>query len=134
MERLVTENNVEHGLIDTRANAIPDHGYKNLPEPKRKDMLEKKKKDLKLVRAQYHNLKNQENGKYEGWYIGFAGEPLRWFRFLHGHEYIVPRGCVDEINDLGQPIRSGLLNSQGIPLAKDGQKDRTHLMTIVEVL
>lgn len=130
MERLTTPNNVEHGLVLTLANAVQDHGYKNLPDAKRTKMLAKKKHDLELVRVRYHNLKNQENGRYEGWYIGHPGEPMRKFVLLHEHSYVIPRGCAEEINALGQPVRSGLVGTNGIPLEVDGKKDRTHLVSI----
>lgn len=127
MEKYV-DNDIEHGLLEEVGNAIKDDGFKNLSEKHRKEMLEKKKNDLELVDVVYQNLTNPENGKWEGWYGDYAGVPLRSFRFLHGKRYKIPRGLAKKINDMGAPVRSGLLDSSGRFLEKDGEKIRAHQM------
>ncbi len=121
--------NIEHGLIETIANSILDHGYANLSEANKKDVLAQKKKDLELVDVIYQNLDNSETGKFEGAYGTYSGEPIRFYRFIAGQRYSIPRGFARQINEeLGCPVRSGLLDSNGKELAKDGQTKRTHQM------
>ena len=131
MEKQTTPQGIEHGLIETIANSIPDHGYKNLEDKNRKEMLERKKRDMEVVKRTYQNMKNQEAGKWEGWYGDHPGEPLRCFRFLHGETYLVPRGLSRKINALGAPVRSGLVGTDGRSLDMDGQIDRTHQLVAV---
>lgn len=126
MKKFVTEKGVEHGLIETIANSVPDHGYKNLNEKNRKEMLERKKTDLEYVDVEYYNLKNQENGKFESPYGDHPGAPIQFYRLLHGHRYSIPRGLARKINALGAPKRSGLIDVGGRELLMDGKKERTH--------
>ena len=126
MEKFKTKQGVEHGMIEQIANSVTDHGYKNLSEKNRKEMLERRKRDLEPVKVRYQNLKDQENGKWEGWYGDHPGEPLKAFRFIHGQRYTVPRGLARKVNAMGAPIRSGLLDARGNELEKDGEMIRTH--------
>ena len=126
MEKHVTREGVEHGLVETIANSVPDHGYKNLSEKHRKEMLDKKKNDLELVEIVYHHLKNQDTGKFEGWYADHPGTPMYYFRLLYGLKYKIPKGMAKKINNLGAPQRSGLVDSRGNELLRDGVKERTH--------
>ncbi len=131
MEKQTTKLGIEHGLIETIANSVPDHGYKNLNDTNRKEMLSRRKRDLEMVKRTYQNLKNQETGKFEGWYADHPGEVMRSYRFLHGHTYTMPRGYARKVNAMGAPLRSGLLDSNGNSLEVDGQIDHTHQLVAV---
>ena len=126
MKKLRTKNGQEHGLMDSCSNAVLDHGYKNLSEKNRKEMLEKKRRDLELVPCKYQNLKNQENGKWENWYGDHPGEPLRQFKLLHGFSYVLPRGLAIKINESKVPLQSGLTDIDGNMLNVEGKFDQTH--------
>ena len=126
MKKLRTKNGQEHGLIDSIANAVQDHGYKNLSELNRKEMLSRRKNDLELIPVTYQNLKNQENGKWESPYADHPGEPIRLFRFFHGNSYVIPRGLAKKINALKVPVQSGITDLNGNELNVEGKFDQTH--------
>lgn len=118
-----------HGFIDSVSNAVADHGFKNMSEPNRRDMLAKKRRALEPVNYTYYHLKNPKNGKIEFWYgADWPGEPQRKFKLLNGHTYRLPRGAKDKLDELGAPQRSGLIGTDGHPLAVDGPKQSTHLL------
>jgi hypothetical protein len=126
MEKKRTEKGIEHGLMEEIANSVPDTGYKNLSEKNRKEMIERRKKDLELISGTYQNLKNQETGKWEGWYAEYPGVSMKNFRLLHGHTYTIPRGLAKKINNMKVPKRSGLTDGQGNILNIEGQFEQTH--------
>lgn len=127
--KLRTAQGQEHGCIETLANGVPDHGFKGMSEPNRKEMLALKAKALRPVPYTYYHLKNQTNGKWEGWYgVDWPGEPMRCFRLLHGQTYMLPAGLKWKIDEMGSPKRSGLVGPDGVPLAIDGEKEKTHML------
>lgn len=132
MEKYVTENNIEHGLVEEFSNAVQDHGYKHLSEKNRKELFEKKKKDLELVKVKYQHLQNQKDGKFEGPYCDYAGESIKLFRLLSNNVYVMPRGLARKINELGMPRRSEILDGSGMPTTKDGEVEKIHLVSKVE--
>lgn len=128
MKKLITANGIEHGLLEEISNAVPNTDFKDMTEKNRKEMLERKKKDLELVEVKYQNVRNTVNGKWEGGYCDYAGEPLRVFRFLHNHVYKIPRGLARKISEMGAPKRSGLVDSSGMELTVDGEYEKSHQM------
>lgn len=132
-ERFKTDQGLEHGFIDKLANSVEDHGFKHMSEPNRKHMIAEKARCLKPVKFQYLHMRNQENGKWEGYYgADWPGEPLRGYRLLHGHEYVLPQGLKDKVDEMGSPKRSGLIDTNGQELMQDGKKEKTHMLVRVD--
>lgn len=129
MQKFITANGIEHGLVNTLINQVPRaKRFKNM-DAKQKEEAEKKIKDDSIVvEVRYLNHKNQENGSlFKDYYAG-AGEPYYIFNFLHDHVYKVPRGLVAQVNDPNHlvPKREGSLDPNGQPREKDGPKKRIH--------
>ena len=126
--KMVT-NNIEHGLLGTLVNQVPKAKRFQNVDAKKKEELEKKvKHDSTLEKVRYLNFKNQETGQlYKDWSAG-AGEPIYLMNFLHDQVYTIPRGLIDQVNDLTRlpPKREGSLDANGQPLTKDGGKKRVH--------
>ena len=130
MEALRTESGIEHGCIESIANSVTAHEFKNIKDAKKREQLNKDHKHaMELVEAEYINLSNQENGRFEQWYGGsWPGEPQRKFVCLSGHKYVIPRGLMDQVNnEMGEIQRSGLIGTDGRELIADGAKKiQTH--------
>lgn len=131
MKMFTTENGIEHGLVETLGNHVKGTDFAKYPEKRRKELQANMKKDMRLVEVMYQNLKNQDNGKWEGSYCDYEGQPMYIFRFLHNHSYTLPAGLARKINALGVPIRAGLVNAQGETLKNDSAKVRTHLLVSI---
>lgn len=128
MEKFVTANGQEHGLLEEVANQITKEAYAKFPEKTRKELEARDKRNAELVKVTYMHRTDEVNGKWEGWDKARPGEPLRMFRFFSGHSYIVPRGLKESINKLGTTPLSGILDKNGVPTPKDGSLKRYHLM------
>lgn len=126
MKKQTTALGQEHGLLETIANSVLDTGYKNLSEKNRKEMIERRKKDLELTEVRYQNLKNQDNGKWEGWYAEYPGEPMYNFRMLHDNKYLIPRGLARKINAMKVPQQSGIVSVDGSHYQSQNKFDQTH--------
>ena len=113
----VTTNGLEHGLINTIGNSVPDDGFKRFAEKDRPSMEKKKKEDEKIVKAQYLH-KDGKNERLERPYANWAGQPITMWRFLHGETYDVPKGLVEDVNHPSKRTkkRSGLLDAKGVAL------------------
>lgn len=134
MDTRITARGERHGLLETVANSNKTNTYEKLPPTLSKEMKAKMKDDLEIIDVQYMNMEDQDNGKWEGWYSDHPVEPMRWFRFLHGESYKVPRGLVKKINAMGAPVRSGLMGTDGKPLNVDGKVKKTHQLIPVGTL
>ena len=122
----VAASGLEHGLINTIGNSVPDTGFKRFAE-KDRPMMEKKKKDAeKVVKARYLNSRGTSE-RLERPYMEFEGQPITMWRFLHNHVYEVPKGLVDDVN--AQPElakRSELVDMNGNPTKIDGKGEKLH--------
>lgn len=123
----ITKSGLEHGLMNTIGNSVPDDGFKRFAEKDRPKMEKQKKEDERLVEAQYLN-KDGKDERLERPYMKWAGQPITIWRFLHGETYTVPKGLVDDVNDPNKrpKKRSGLLNDKGDPLLVDIDGDPQH--------
>ena len=77
----VTTNGLEHGLINTIGNSVPDDGFKRFAEKDRPSMEKKKKEDEKIVKAQYLH-KDGKNERLERPYANWAGSGTSSHCFL----------------------------------------------------
>jgi hypothetical protein len=121
------DNGLEHGLINTVGNSVPDDGFKRFAEKDREEMKKKKKEDERMVQAQYLN-KDGANERLERPYANWAGQPITMWRFIHGHTYTVPKGLIDDVNSPHKRTkkRSGLMDKAGKPLDMDEWAEPHH--------
>lgn len=128
----VTPNGLEHGLINTIGNSVPDDGMKRFSEKDRPNMEKQKKEEERIVKARYLNSRGAHE-TLEKPYMHWAGQPITMWRFLHDHVYDVPKGLVDEVNkNPGLPKRSEVLDASGKPTMKDSAPERLHQFVGVE--
>lgn len=123
----VTANGLEHGLINTVGNSVPDNGLKRFSEKDRPAMEKKRKEDERIVKAQYFN-KDGAGERLERPYMMWEGQPITTWRFLHGEIYDVPKGLVDDVNSPHKRTkkRSGLIGANGQPLETDEFDESQH--------
>lgn len=123
----VTANGLQHGLINSVGNSVPDNGFKRFAEKDRPKMEKNKKEDERIVKAQYLN-KDGANERLERAYMKYEGQPITTWRFLHGEIYDVPKGLVDDVNDPNKRTRkrSGLIGKDGKPLETDQYDELQH--------
>lgn len=125
MQKLITTTGEEHGLINEYPNSVPDDGFKGM-SPENKSKCEKEKKeDNKLVDARYIN-KRSSTERLNKYYCRWAGDRLQQWRFIPEQVYKVPYGLVKEINNSITIQRSEVLDSRGLPTAKDSEGEREH--------
>lgn len=122
-----TESGLQHGLINSLPNSVPDDGFKKFAEKDRPKFEKQRKKDEEIVKVQYLN-KDGKNERLERPYCKWAGQPITMWRFLHGHHYEVPRGLVEDVNDPNKRTRkrSGLVDAKGKVLESDEYDDPIH--------
>jgi len=129
---MVTANGIEHGLINTLANSVPFDDFKHAKPEDKEKFRKQQKEDNRLIKAKYIKYKDQEDA-FERPYCKYAGDPIKLYKFLHGEVYDVPKGLVDEVNDISKlaPKRSGLNSEDGKELAKDMRGERVHEFFII---
>jgi hypothetical protein len=110
---MTTARGEQHGLIKTLPNSVrEDEGLKNM-SPENKAKCEKMRKDdNRMIKGRYIN----RTGKHERLtrpYMRHAGDPIRYYHLIPDHEYELPKGFVDEINQHRMPVRSGKCDANG---------------------
>ncbi len=127
---MCTASGEQHGLINTLTNAVPFTDFKHM-EPNIKAKCEKQKKeDSRIVKAKLISKRGRQE-RLEKPYCKWAGDPIQVYRLIPGHVYDLPKGFVDEVNDIKVMKRSGLvsvdgkeINSGGAPLAADQEDEK----------
>jgi hypothetical protein len=126
MQKLKTETGIEHGLIRTVANAVKEEdGFKNMKPELKAQCLKQKKEDSRIVKVIYQN-RVESNGVLDTTYCEYAGDPIQFYKFLDGREYEIPLGLVKKINSISIPVRSEILDKNGVPTVRDGQSRKEH--------
>jgi hypothetical protein len=125
--RIHAKTGLQHGLINTVGNSVPDSGGKRFAEKDRAAMEKKKKEDEKIVTARYLNKAGGVE-RLERPYCMWDGQPITMWRFFHGEIYDVPKGLIDDVNSPHKrpKKRSGLLDNKGNPLLVDTNDDPEH--------
>jgi hypothetical protein len=120
----VLANGLEHGLINTVGNSVPFNGFKRFAEKDRAKLEKDMKEDEKLVEAQYLH-KDGKNERLERPYMKYEGQPITYWRFIHGHIYKVPKGLINDVNDPAKRTRkrSGLVDAKNNVLEFDEYDD-----------
>lgn len=122
MKQYTTPEGKKHGLISTLPNSSKTI---NVDAKIKEEYERKRKEDGKIKKAQYLH-KNGSGNYLVKPYCRYAGEPLQMYLFLHGHEYEVPFGLIEEVNNVKEVERSEILDRDGIPTIKDRTPDKTH--------
>lgn len=127
MQKRVTANGMEHGLLNTLVNQVPKKNrFRNVDAAKKEQLEKKIKRDSEIVKAKYIHYKNQKRGSRNVDWTAGAGEPYYMFKFLHDQIYEVPRGVIDVVNSdrNKRPIRADSLDDDGRPREKDMGTER----------
>ena len=128
----IAASGLEHGLINTIGNSVPDKGFALFSEKDRSSMDKKKKDSEKIVKARYLNSRGV-NERLERPYMEYEGQPITMWRFLHNHVYELPKGLVDDVNkQMALPQRSEILDASGQPTKVNGPGEKLHLFVPVD--
>lgn len=130
-KEMVTSWGEKHGLINTIANSVPDNDFKHFTAENKEKAKKQRKEESRLVKARYINYR----GKHERLtkpYCRWAGDHIQFWHLIPDHEYELPMGFINEINEAeGIPVRSEILDSNGIPTKKDGKPEKIHQLVPV---
>jgi hypothetical protein len=126
-----TPNGVEHGLINTLGNSVPDNGFKRFAEKDRVWMEKEKKEKEKMVNVRYLHAHGDNPEGTQQWlerpYMEYEGQPITVWRFLHDHVYTIPKGLMDMVNKQpALPRRSEIVNQNGKPTNVEGKGTKIH--------
>lgn len=127
MIELETESGEKHGLINKLANSVPFDDFAKMDVKTKAECQKRKEYDNKTVKARYINHKGR-NERLSRPYMRWAGDPIQMWNFIPDHEYEVPRGLIDEVNDKNKIPKklTGLLDSKGKALSRDMPGERVH--------
>jgi len=125
MKKYVTENGREHGLINSLQNSSEDNDFKHFSPEHKAKMVALKKEEGKIKKVTYLHKDGVGNFLAKP-YCHFAGEPLQQYLFLHGYEYEVPLGLINEVNAIKPIVRSDVLDANGMPTINDKKSDPLH--------
>lgn len=122
---LMTESGEQHGLINTIANSVSDHGFKHFDPKWKKEAEKMKAEDHKMVKARYIN-KRGNHERLDKPYMRWAGDPIRIYHLIPGYTYDLPMGFVNEINGKKNIVRSEMLDESGNVSKKDSITESIH--------
>lgn len=116
----VLPNGLQHGLINTVGNSVPDNDFKRFSPKDREKMKKDREESERIVEAQFLHKEGKQE-RLERPYMMWEGQPITTWRFIHGHTYFLPKGLVDDVNSphKRQKKRTGLLNHKNEPLMSD---------------
>lgn len=121
MSRIVmaTASGEQHGLVNTLTNSVEFNDFKHMA-PNIKSQVEKQKKeDAKMGKYEYVNRKGRHE-RLDKPYCKYAGDPIHVYHLIPGYVYELPKGFVDEVNNMKKMKRSGLVSLDGNNVKNDG--------------
>ena len=121
----MTESGEQHGLINTLANSVSDHGFKHFDPKWKKEAEKMKAEDHKMVKARYIN-KRGNHERLDKPYCRWAGDPIRIYHLIPGYTYDLPMGFVNEINSKKNISRSDRVDESGKIATKDTVAEAIH--------
>jgi hypothetical protein len=130
---MVTENEEEHGLVNTVANSVrAEDGYKNMEPAVKERVLKKEKRNAEIVKGRYIHHRGMHE-RLDKMYCAGPGRPIQKYHLVPGYTYDLPRGFIDEVNsNRGLEVRAGLVSQDGKnvnggnPLPKDASPLKLH--------
>lgn len=122
-----TKNGLHHGLIDTQQNSVDITSEKKIDESVKEEYKKRKKHDSEIISVRYINHEGV-NDYLETPYLKYPGDPITKWRFLNNHEYKVPRGLVNHVNDACKGVKkvSELVDQSGSPLTTNREQEKIH--------
>lgn len=118
---LATAGGELHGLINTLTNSVPFDDFKNMEPKHKKELEDQKKKDARIVEAEYMNSRGRHERLTKP-YCRYAGDPIQIWHLIPGQRYKLPMGLIDEVNDQNKIMkkRAGLVSTDGENAQKSG--------------
>lgn len=116
---MYTASGEAHGLINTLTNSVENNDFKHMKPEVKAELLKQKKDDAIVAKYEYIN----RTGKHERLtkpYCRYAGDAIEIYHLIPGRVYDLPKGFVKEVNGKRMPIRSGLVEVDGVKVNKDG--------------
>jgi hypothetical protein len=89
-------------------------------KPEVKARLEKEKKDDAIIQKYEYINRIGNHERLTKPYCRYAGDPILIYHLIPGRVYELPKGFVKEVNEKRMPIRSGLVEVDGVKVNKDG--------------
>lgn len=120
----VTATGEEHGLLGTLPNAVAFTDFKNYKSERREELRKEKKEDARMVKARYINHDEGSKGRCSKSYLKYAGDPIMRYHLIHDHEYTLPMGFINEINESRTPVREGLQSVDGVDVNNGAPMDK----------
>lgn len=116
---MATASGEQHGLVNTLTNSVEFNDFKHMA-PNIKSQVEKQKKeDAKMGKYEYVNRKGRHE-RLDKPYCKYAGDPIHVYHLIPGYVYELPKGFVDEVNNMKKMKRSGLVSLDGNNVKNDG--------------
>ena len=121
----VTASGEEHGKINVLTNSVEFNDFKHCDGKVKEELKKEKKEDSRLVKVRYINHRGRHERLTKP-YCRYAGDPIVTYKFLHGQEYDVPMGLINEVNAVRQIDRAGKEMKDGSILETDRPADAEH--------
>lgn len=127
----VTSWGEEHGLIKEVANSVTNTSFDRFAEKDRAKMDKLKKEDARMVWVKYINYQGH-NERLTSPYMKWAGETIKTYHLIPDHEYLLPMGFVNQVNDNpGLMNRSEKLDKNNTPSKSDGRPTKIHELILI---
>jgi hypothetical protein len=97
-----------HGLMDELANDSQESDMNKLNERIKNECQMRKEDDATVLRARYLN-KHGRGEWMDKAYCRWPGDRIQIWRLLHGHEYDLPKGLINEVNNGAVDQGGGLI-------------------------
>lgn len=123
---MYTPSGEAHGLVNTLTNSVENNDFKHFAPDKKAQIEKEKKEDSRIVKMEYINRKGNHE-RLDKPYCRYAGDPIQMYHLIPGYTYDLPMGMVKEVNEKEMPVRSDLVEVDGVKVTKDGSplsKDR----------
>lgn len=104
-----TASGEEHGLIKVVANSVPNSEGKRFKEKDRVSMQKLRDEQSRMVKVQYINTRGTEQ-RLTLPYMLWDGDPILTYNFIPEHEYEIPQGLKDLVNQKKKQKRSDLID------------------------
>lgn len=118
---------LKDGCIVENKNEAKPRNLDDWPKALREKYLARKKHECEMVTGTYINQKNQQNGKFEGWFADYPDLPMRKYRLMSGRKYTIPRGLKKKLTNLKITHQSDLIYLDGSPIEGQLPPERIHL-------
>lgn len=116
---MYTATGEAHGLINTLTNSVESNDFKHM-KPEVKADLQKQKKDDSIIQKYEYINRVGNHERLTKPYCRYAGDPIQLYHLIPGRVYELPKGFAKEVNGKTMPVRSGLVEVDGVKVNNDG--------------